>query len=207
DGAGVGGVVWVGVDCGAGLPAESAAQPAAVRRGGQVVLVIDQIEELFTQGSTDTDRLAMLRALIYASESSGSAPAPAVVVLGLRADFYDHCARIPALVPYLQDSSLVLVPAMTAAEQRQAITAPAEAVGLQVEPALAELLVAEPSDEALPQLAHVLRRTFANRQGRTLTVEGYRATGGIAQAVATTADAIHDCLDELDQKLLRRLML
>src|SRR5262249_37195069 len=156
---------------------------------------------------TDADRLALLRALICASESAGSDPAPAVAVLGLRADFYDHCARIPALVPYLQDSSLVLVPAMTAAEQRQAITAPAEAVGLQVEPALAELLVAETSDEALPQLAHVLRRTFANRQGRTLTVEGYRATGGIAQAVATTADAIHDCLDELDQKLLRRLML
>src|SRR5262249_59583280 len=111
-------VLYLAVDSAAGLPAESAAQPAAVRRGGQVVLVIDQIEELFTQGSTDTDRLAMLRALIYASESSGSAPAPAVVVLGLRADFYDHCARIPALVPYLQDSSLVLVPAMTAADPR-----------------------------------------------------------------------------------------
>src|SRR5262249_576703 len=49
--------------------------------------------------------------------------------------------------------------------------------------------------------------TFANRQDRTLTVEAYRATGGIAQAVATTADAIYDALDEADQKLLRRLML
>src|SRR5262249_58904270 len=118
-----------------------------------------------------------------------------------------HCSRIPDLVPYLQDSSLVLVPAMTAAEQRQAIMAPAESVGLQVEPALADLLVAEASAEALPQLAHVLRRTFANRTGRTLTVEGYRATGGVARAVATTATAIHDPLDKPDQKLLRRLML
>src|SRR5262249_58813228 len=156
---------------------------------------------------TDADRLALLRALICASESAGSDPAPAVAVLGLRADFYDHCARIPDLVPYLQDSSLVLVPTMTAAEQRQAITAPAESVGLQVEPALADLLVAEASDEALPQLAHVLRRTFAHRQGRTLTVEGYRATGGIAPAAATTANAIHDSLDEPEQKLLRRVML
>src|SRR5262249_11075792 len=73
-------------------------------------------------------------------------------------------------------------------------------------PALVELLLAEVSDEALPQLAHVLRRTFANRQGRTLTVEGYRATGGIAHAVAATADAIYDALDETDQRRLRRLV-
>src|SRR5262249_5112035 len=124
----------------------------------------------------------------------------------LRADFYAQCSRIAELVPHLQDRSLVLVPAMTSAEQRQAIIAPAELVGLQVEPALTELLLAEASDQALPQLAHVLRRTFANRTGRTLTVEAYQATGGIAQAVATTADAIYDALNEADQKLLRRLV-
>src|SRR5262249_52750924 len=99
-----------------------------------------------------------------------------------------------------------LVPPLTADEQRQAIIAPAEWVGLRVEPALTELLLAEASDQALPQLAHVLRRIFSNRQGRTLTVEGYRTTGGIAQAVATTADAIHDALNEANQALMRRLM-
>jgi hypothetical protein len=190
-----------------GVAAGNAVASAAGRRDRRVVVVMDQVEELFTHGGIGADRLAMVRALICASESAGSDPAPAVVVLGLRADFYDHAARIPEPVPYLQDSSLVLVPAMTAAERRQAITVPAESVGLQVEPALTELLFAEASAEALPQLAHVLRRTFANRQGRTLSVEGYRATGGIAQAVATTADAIHDALDEADQRLLRRLML
>jgi hypothetical protein len=178
----------------------------AGRRDSRVVVVVDQLEELFTHGSTETDRLAMLRALVRTTEPSGTEPAPAVVLLGLRADFYSHCARIPELVPHLQDSQ-ILVPPMTADEQCQAIIAPAEAVGLQVEPALTELLLAEATDQALPQLAHVLRRTFANRTGRTLTVEGYRATGGIAQAVATTADAIHDALDNTGQKLLRRLML
>jgi WD40 repeat protein len=191
----------------AGIPAGVAAgAPAAGRRDGRVVVVVDQLEELFTHPSVEADRLAMLRALICATEPGDSGQAPAVVLLGLRADFYAHCARIPELVPHLQDSQL-LVPPMTPDEQRQAITAPAESVGLQVEPALTELLLAEASDQALPQLAHVLRQTYANRIGRTLTVEGYRSTGGIAQAVATTADAIHDTLDEADQKLLRRLML
>jgi hypothetical protein len=160
---------------------------------------------VFTQGSTEADRQAMLRALICAAESPAGDPAPALVLLGLRADFYTHCARIPELMPHLQDSQII-VPAMTADEQRQAITAPAEAVCLRVEPALTELLLAEASDQALPQLAHVLRQAFAHRQGRTLTVEGYQATGGIAQAVATTADTVHDTLDDAGQKLLRQLM-
>src|SRR5262249_30658590 len=164
--------------------------PARGPRDSRVVVVVDQLEELFTHGSTEVDRLAMLRALIRATAPADDDPAPAVVLLGLRADFYAHCARIPELVPHLQDSQL-LVPPLTADEQRQAIIAPAEWVGLRVEPALTELLLAEASDQALPQLAHVLRRIFANRQGRTLTVEGYRATGGIPQAVATTPDAIH----------------
>jgi hypothetical protein len=34
-----------------------------------VVVVVDQLEELFTQGSAEVDRLAMLRALIGATES------------------------------------------------------------------------------------------------------------------------------------------
>src|SRR5262249_42530579 len=147
---------------------EDAALPAPSRWNARVFVVVDQVEELFTHASTEGDRLALLRALICASESRGSDPASAVVVLGLRADFYAHCARIPELRPHLQDSQVLIAP-MTAAEQRQAIVAPAEQVGLQVEPALADLLVAESSSQALPQFAHVLRRTFANRTGRTLT--------------------------------------
>ena len=179
----------------------------APRPGGdrRVVVVVDQLEELFTHGSTETDRLALVRALLAAGQPCGVDPAPAVVLFGLRADFYAHCAQVPELVPWLQDSQ-VLITAMTPDQRRQAIVGPAESVGLQIEPGLAELLVAEASGESLPQLAHVLRRTFAHRRGRALTVEGYRATGGIAQAVATTADAVYDALNEADQRLLRRLM-
>ena len=63
----------------------------------------------------------------------------------------------------------------------------------------------EAPGESLPQLAHALRRTFAYRHGRTLTADSYRATGGIAQAVATTAEAVYASLDGANQQLLRRL--
>src|SRR5262249_20577719 len=156
-----------------GIPSPATPVPVGGRRHRRVVMVVDQIEELFTQGAAEADRLAMLRALVHAGESTGSGPsgtdpAPAVVLLGLRADFYAHCARVPGLVRY-REGSRVVVPAMTAAERRQAITGPADSVGLQIDPGLVDLLVAEASGDSLPQLAHVLRRTFAHRRGRTLT--------------------------------------
>src|SRR5262249_55038399 len=67
------------------IPREVGAVPAAGRRDGREVVVVDQVEELFTHGSTDADRLAMLRALIRAAEPCDTDPAPAVVLLGLRA--------------------------------------------------------------------------------------------------------------------------
>jgi hypothetical protein len=193
----------VGV-CGSDRAADSAG--AAPRRERRVVVVVDQIEELFTHDACDQDRLAMLRALIRASQPSGTDPAPAVVLLGLRADFYAHFARVSELAPFLQDNQ-ILVTAMTDTERRQAIVGPAATVGLRVEPGLVEVLIAEGSGDALPQLAHVLRRAFTHRTGQTLTVEGYRAAGGIGRAVATTADAVHDALNQHDRKLLRRLVL
>src|SRR5215475_12887682 len=122
DVAAVGAVVQgaaAGVQAGVGGPV-----PARGPRDSRVVVVVDQMEELFTHGSTEVDRLALLRALTPATEPADDDPAPAVVLLGLRADFYAHCARLPELVPHLQDSQ-VLVTAMTADERRDAIIGPA----------------------------------------------------------------------------------
>src|SRR5262249_38059884 len=74
-----------GVDAGAtgsvapGSAAQSpagvgASVPAAGPRGGRVVVVVDQLEELFTHGSTEADRLALLRTLICVTEPCGTGP-------------------------------------------------------------------------------------------------------------------------------------
>ncbi|MHA6765569.1 nSTAND1 domain-containing NTPase [Streptacidiphilus sp. PAMC 29251] len=59
---------------------------------------------------------------------------------------------------------------------------------------------------ALPLLSHVLQETWKNRAGNRLTVSGYRATGGIARAIATTAENVYDQLDQ-DGREAVRLML
>lgn len=59
----------------------------------------------------------------------------------------------------------------------------------------------------LPLLAHALRATWQQRHGHTLTVEGYRNTGGIHRAVAITAEGVVTGLDSTGQHAARILFL
>ena len=45
---------------------------------------------------------------------------------------------------------------------------------------------------ALPLLSHALAETWAHREGRTLTVAGYHASGGIHGAVAKSAELVYE---------------
>ena len=44
---------------------------------------------------------------------------------------------------------------------------------------------------ALPMLSHALQETWQRREGRTLTVAGYQASGGIREAVARSAEQVY----------------
>ena len=92
---------------------------------------------------------------------------------------------------------------------RAAIEGPARQAGLLLEPGLVDLLVSEVEGEpgALPLLSHALRRTWHEREGRTLTVAGYRKTGGIRGAVAQSAEEVYERLPAEQRPLLRDLLL
>jgi hypothetical protein len=201
-------------------PSSKNQAPVVTEPERRVVLVVDQLEELFSHGCPGPERTAFVEALIaaYASapgngttdpdsgKSAQAATALAVVVLGVRADFYPQCARIPALAPFLQ-AHQVLVEPMTQAGLREIITGPAVAADLEVQDGLVEILLRDAAEESLPLLAHALQRTFEHRSGRTLTVAGYQQTGGIAQAVATTAESVHESLSDNGRSVLRQLLL
>jgi WD domain, G-beta repeat len=140
------------------------------------------------------------------------------MVLGVRADFYGPCLAYPALLTALQ-SPVALGP-MSAEQLRAVTTRPAQAECLDLEPGLVELLlrdlgVAEDAGAdaagydpgALPLLAHALRATWQQREGQTLTVAGYRRTGGISQALATTAERAYTRLSPAEQQIVRQILL
>ncbi|MET0787890.1 MAG: hypothetical protein ABWY33_01490, partial [Cellulomonas sp.] len=109
----------------------------------------------------------------------------------------------------LIERGLYLLSPMREANLRAAIEGPARQAGLRVEPGLVDLLVREVEGEpgALPMLSHVLRQTWERREGPTLTVDGYRATGGIRDAVAQSAEHLFAQFDDRQQGQVRALFL
>ena len=163
------------------------------------LLVVDQFEELFTLCADSARRQAFVEALL---EVRGP------VALGLRADLYGRLGAHPKLA-HAVAANQVLLGAMTAAELGRAVTEPARLAGRRVEAGRVELIVRDVAAEpgALPLLSHALRATWERRDGRTLTVEGYRASGGVASAIARTADSVVDALPSEQQPLARGVFL
>nr|WP_222109533.1 hypothetical protein [Streptomyces cupreus] len=184
--------------------------------GARPVVIVDQFEEAFTLCADETDRHTFVQLLHAASSPApDGGPAPVLVVLGIRADFYEQCLGYPELADALQHRHMVLGP-LTSAELREAVTAPAKAVGLELEPGLAELIVREVSADGprgahdagvLPLLSHALLATWQRRKSGRLTLAGYRAAGGIQGAVAATAERAWSGLDPAARTAARLLLL
>ncbi|MFC4786015.1 nSTAND1 domain-containing NTPase [Nocardioides sp. MAHUQ-72] len=167
------------------------------------VVVVDQCEEVFTLCREPAARTAFLDLLVtHAAARDG----PRLVV-ALRADRMGDLAGQPAF-GRLVEQGLHLLGAMDEDGLRAAIEGPARQAGLVLEPGLVDLLLREVEGEpaALPLLSHTLRETWVRREGRSLTVAGYRASGGIRQAVARTAEDVYERLDERQRGMLRELM-
>ncbi|MFJ5988940.1 helix-turn-helix domain-containing protein [Lentzea sp. NPDC092896] len=166
-------------------------------RHGHLV-VVDQFEELFTLCRNEELRQWLITALTGCRK----------VVIGIRADYYGHCAQYPELVEALEGSQLLLGP-MTPDELRLAITEPAAVVGAKVETALLARLMADAVGQAavLPLLSHALAQTWQHRRGMTLTLAGYEEVGGLEHAVARTAQEVFDELSPAGREQAKRILL
>lgn len=87
--------------------------------GARVIVVVDQFEEAFTQYVAEDERRPFLEAVRLACTpgEDGGEP-PALVVLGLRADFYSRCAASPWLRSALQDNQVFLGPLTSTSSAR-----------------------------------------------------------------------------------------
>jgi len=165
------------------------------------VLLVDQFEELFSLCAEVNERQEFLDALTAES-------AARTVVLALRADHLADIASSPTF-SRLVERGLYLVGGLEERELRQAIEGPARQAGLVIEPGLVDVLVREVKDDpgALPLLSHALLETWKRREGNTLTVAGYQASGGIHDAVAQSAERLYARIEVEQRQLLRDLVL
>lgn len=184
-----------------GSPGRRPMDLLGARTAPRAVVVVDQAEELFTVCDDPDERERFVHAL---AEHAEHAP----VVLALRADRMGDASAHPAPAAIVERGLFVLG-AITEAGLRKVIERPAEQSGLVVEHGLSDLLVREVEGEpgALPLLSHTLRETWVRREGRTLTVAGYRASGGVREAVAQTAEKLYAETPEPDRELFRELLM
>ncbi|WP_345636945.1 nSTAND1 domain-containing NTPase [Rugosimonospora acidiphila] len=184
----------------------SVLQALAARSGeGELLIVVDQFEEVFTLCRGQRERASFIAALSAATRADNSRTR---VVLGVRSDFYAHCTEYPGLVEALRDAQLLVGP-MTTEQLRRAVSQPAIDAGATVEGALLARVVADATGQAsvLPLVSHALRETWSRRRGNTLTLAGYEASGGMRHALARTAETVYTGLTEAQQRLARGVFL
>jgi transcriptional regulator with XRE-family HTH domain len=174
--------------------------------GTRVLLFVDQFEELFTQTSAQEEREQFLELLVTAlSEPRG----PVIVVLTLRADFYDRLLSSSVLGPLIEQHQCTVLP-MNIQELRMVIEQPAQLadVHLTFEGDLVGDLLFEMQGqaEALPLLEFTLEQLFQQRCGHQLTHEAYEEIGGVKGALVKQAESTYAALPSEEHRRLARTL-
>ena len=171
----------------------------------RIVWVVDQFEEIFTLCSIEKERASFLGNLLYASSIPDG---QSTVLLTMRADFLPKCAAWPDLAARVAAQQFLVSP-MDADMLRQAIEEPARRVRLGFDPGLVDTILGDVASEpgALPLLEHALLELWKRRRDHTLTLDGYRESGGVKGAIAKTAEETFRNFSAEEQAIVRRIML
>jgi serine/threonine protein kinase len=176
-----------------------------------VLLFVDQFEELYTLVPDAQERRAFTAALAAIADDNA---APLRVVVSMRSDFLDRVGEDPHFLDELS-RGLVFLSAPDRAGLREALEQPLELVGYRFEtPAMLDDMLAalEGTPGALPLLQFAAAKLWdvRDRQRRMLTLDSYRAIGGVSGALAAHADEVirnQSALEQvLAQKIFRQLV-
>jgi Novel STAND NTPase 1/TIR domain len=172
----------------------------------KVVLFIDQFEEVFTLTDSEEERKRFFDLLVTAvTEPQG----PLLVLLTLRADFYDRPMQYRELYDLLEAHRVAVLP-MEREDLRRVIEGPAQLPDVQLtfdENLVGDLLF-EVRDQgaSLPLLQFTLDQLFERRNGHRLTRQAYEEIGGVKGALVKHAEKTYaNLLSEEHQKLAQFL--
>jgi WD40 repeat protein/DNA-binding SARP family transcriptional activator len=155
----------------------------------RAVLIVDQFEEVF---SSEVDERTRERFLDELLDLALDLSHRVRVVVTLRADFADRPLAHPRLGAVLPGSTLLLGP-MLPEQVEDAIRRPAARVGVEVEAGLVAAIVRDTAAAPafLPLLQFVLSELHERRSEDRLTLEAYRALGGLRAVLEQRAEQVH----------------
>ncbi|MGI0493701.1 caspase family protein [Alkalinema pantanalense CENA528] len=173
----------------------------------RLVLVIDQLEEVFTVCQEELERQRFFACLLGALEQASQ---KLCLVVGMRADFFSKCLEqdYSGLAQKIQ-AHLVTVSPMTAEELQQAIVEPARQVGLEVESELVTQILTDvkQSPGSLPLLQYTLTELWKQRSMNWLTLASYNQLGGVQGTLQQRADAVYAALSAEEQAIAKHIFL
>ena len=171
------------------------------QNSGQLLLVIDQFEELYTLCPVE-DQQPFLELLLNAVQLAPTF----TLLLTLRADFFDKALSNRQLSDALQSGGYNLGP-MNEVELEQAIVKPAAKQQVTLEPGLTNQLVQATVGRPgrLPLLEFALTELWTQQKEDCLTYQAYQSIGGVEKALANHAEAAYKKLSSSQQRSIQQI--
>jgi tetratricopeptide (TPR) repeat protein len=195
-----------------------------------LLLLVDQFEEIFRfRQEGDADEADAFVALLLATAKQSEIPV--YIVITMRSDYLGDCALFSGL-PEAMNESQFLTPRLSREQSGAAIAKPARVFDGRVDPALVNRLLNDMGSDSdqLPLLQHCLMRmwtratkplnaephsapltnastaieTTANGSA-TITLDDYKAVGGLEEALSKHADEVLSSLTDEQQRIAQVL--
>jgi WD domain, G-beta repeat/AAA ATPase domain len=170
-----------------------------------LIVLVDQLEEVFTLCEDPAEREAFIGNLLCAAAERSKRVS---VIVTLRSDFLGATQKYRRLNQLIQPQGF-FVAAMSEEGLREAITKPAEKAGHPLDKATVNLLIEQTGDRdgALPLLQFALTRIWAGLEEGKEPAETLSAIGGVGGALADEAQKIYSGLTPNEKEIARRVFL
>jgi FOG: WD40 repeat len=170
--------------------------------GKQLLLVADQLEELYTLCPVKEEQERFADELLAAIAQENI-----TVVFTLRADFYGYVLSYRPFRDALQEYTPQLLSSMKREELQAAIELPAQKLEVQLEGNLTQRILDDVGQEPgnLPLLEFALTRLWEKQKNRELTHQAYEEIGGVKKAIANHAEQVYQKLSETEKQQARRI--
>ncbi len=174
----------------------------------RVLLFIDQLEELYTQGIEATERAAFCACVEGVADDASS---PLRVVMTIRADFLDRVADEHRFLT-LMTRGLLFLPPVSPHGLRNALEKPLQRAGYQFEDEnlchqILDDLAGTKSPLPLLQFAAAKLWEERDRQAKRVTRSAYAALGGVAGALSSHADATLVGMSSVEKQMAQLILL
>lgn len=169
------------------------------------VVVVDQLEQIFTLCQDATTRQTFINSLLRLSQASDPRH---IVVFIVQADYGAKLASIPGFEPFLRQSQIHLT-SPSIDELWSMITKPADLVGLKFEEGVVDAIVQDTRRESdcLSLLQFILTSLWEKRDRNRITWQHYQELGRGRQAIIQSADQCFESLSPEEEAIAQQIML